>query len=120
MFSSSIGKCVNNKQIGRQNEILLLLLRIHTIKIYSLSQNISKLKNWTIKKNCAAMFIRHTVYMVPPEFLKGETVRLYGRAKFCRYCAMFGFLNAKIHNFALFYLCDINFHFSFLGPLMFA
>ena len=42
--------------------------------------------------------------MYESEFLKGATVRPYGRAKFFRDCARFGFLNAKMHNLPLFYL----------------
>ena len=32
-----------------------------------------------------------------PEFLKDATMRPYGRAKFFRDCATFGFLNSKMH-----------------------
>ena len=32
-----------------------------------------------------------------PEFLKDTTMRPYGRAKFFRDCATFGFLNSKMH-----------------------
>ena len=39
-----------------------------------------------------------------PEFLKAATMRPYGRAKFFRDCARFGFLNKKMHNLPLFYL----------------
>ena len=35
------------------------------------------------------------------EFLKGATVRPYGRAIFFRDCAKFVFLNAKLHNLSL-------------------
>ena len=41
---------------------------------------------------------------VKTEFLKAATMRPYGRAKFVRDCAKFGFLNEKMHNLPLFYL----------------
>jgi hypothetical protein len=44
-----------------------------------------------------------------PEFLKGATVRPYGRAEFFRDCARFGFLDAKMHNLPLFYLFGVIF-----------
>ena len=47
---------------------------------------------------------RHNNNTAPTEFLKGATVQPYGRAKFFRDCARFGFLNAKMHNRPLFNL----------------
>ena len=48
--------------------------------------------------------VRWCQMMSGAEFLKGATMRPYGRAKFFRDFARFGFLNAKMHNLPLFYL----------------
>ena len=55
------------------------------------------------------------------EVLKSETMQPYGRAKFFRDCARFGFLNGKMHKLPLFYLFWVIFNFVVgFWPILFA
>ena len=96
----------------RYEDMLSLCRKYHTHKrlkesLAALAEEFPDITELTSIGN--SVEVRQTSSLQYTQFLKGATVRPYGRAIFFRDCARVGFMNAKIHILLLFYLVWVIF-----------